>query len=294
MLRLKCLNIAHRGYSGKFDENTMLAFRKAIEYHADGIETDVQLSKDGIPVLIHDETLDRTTNGHGYVKDYTLDELKIFITKREPRLQALKAEAFEEMKYLRSKNFDFNTSDKTKRIGQYTLEEIEYFENKSGEEIPTLRELLELVSNSNLKVLNLELKNNIIDYCGLEEKVLAMIDEFNLRDRVIISSFNHLSLVKIRKLEGQNKEKITLGALSDATLYNVPNYLKNISVECYHPYFPGILNKEYMEEIKKSGIKVNPYTVNTVTDMKRVIEAGAYGIITNEVEMLHNLLQFKI
>jgi len=48
------LNIAHRGYSGKFDENTMLAFKKAIEYKADGIETDVQMSKDGVLILIHD------------------------------------------------------------------------------------------------------------------------------------------------------------------------------------------------------------------------------------------------
>ena len=73
------LNIAHRGYSGKFDENTMLAFKKAIEYNADGIETDVQLTKAGVPILIHDETIDRTTNGHGFVIDYTLDELNVFL-----------------------------------------------------------------------------------------------------------------------------------------------------------------------------------------------------------------------
>ena len=77
------LNIAHRGYSGKFDENTMIAFKKAIEYKADGIETDVQISKDGIPVIIHDETLDRTTNGHGFVKNYTLNELKALKTKSD-------------------------------------------------------------------------------------------------------------------------------------------------------------------------------------------------------------------
>ena len=69
---MKILNIAHRGYSGKFDENTMLAFKKAIEYGADGIETDVQLSKDGVPVIMHDETLDRTTDGIGFLKNYTL------------------------------------------------------------------------------------------------------------------------------------------------------------------------------------------------------------------------------
>lgn len=278
---MRVLNIAHRGYSGKFDENTMLAFRKAIEYKADGIETDVQLSKDGIPVLIHDETLERTTNGNGFVKDYTLSELKMFKTKSVPSVQALK----------------------TYGLGVYTIEEIKYFQNKDGEEIPTLRELLELAANSDLKVLNLELKNSVIEYEGLEEKVLKMVDEFNLRDRVIISSFNHLSLVKIRKMEKVKIKAnehifdksfykgITLGALTDSTLANVPKYLKDISVECYHPYFPSILNKEYMEKIKNAGIKVNPYTVNELEDMKKVIQAGADSIITNEVELLYALIR---
>ena len=68
-------NFAHRGFSGKYPENTMLAFEKAIEAGADGIENDVHLTKDGVPVIIHDELVDRTTNGKGYVKDYTYEEL---------------------------------------------------------------------------------------------------------------------------------------------------------------------------------------------------------------------------
>lgn len=72
------LNFAHRGFSGKYPENTRLAFTKAIETEGcDGIETDVQLSADGVPVIIHDETLDRTAvNMTGAVKDYTLEELR--------------------------------------------------------------------------------------------------------------------------------------------------------------------------------------------------------------------------
>lgn len=286
------LNIAHRGYSGKFDENTMLAFKKAIEYKADGIETDVQMSKDGVLILIHDETLDRTTNGHGFVKDYTLDELKIFRTKSVPRVQAIKNDALEEMEH--------SIDDKNKlKIGEYTRKEVEYFQNKDGEEIPTLRELLELFSESDLKVLNLELKNSVIEYNGLEEKVLNIIDEFNLRDRIIISSFNHLSLKKIREIEkqrsknGNGNTKLMLGALTEATLINVPKYLQGISAECYHPYFPSILNKEYMNGIKKAGIKVNTYTVNEPEDMKKVMSAGVDSIITNEVELL-NILKTKL
>ncbi len=69
---------AHRGASDQYPENTMLAFTKAIEKGADGIEADVQLTKDGVCVLIHDETIDRTSNGMGWVKDYTYRELLEF------------------------------------------------------------------------------------------------------------------------------------------------------------------------------------------------------------------------
>ncbi len=231
------LNIAHRGYSGKFEENTMIAFEKAIEYKADGIETDVQLSKDKTPVLIHDETLERTTDGKGYVKDYTLAELKKFRTK-------------------------------------------------SDKEIPTLKEFFELVADSNLKILNLELKNSIFPYEGLEEKVLEMIYEYDIQERIIISSFNHLSLVKVRELD----KEIKLGALTSSTLANVPKYLKDIAVECYHPCFPSILNEGYVKEIQEAGIEINPYTVNEEEHMKMVIKLNTNSIITNEVERLYNLL----
>ncbi len=67
---------AHRGYSGRYPENTMLAFQKAAETGCDGMELDVQLPKDGTVVVIHDEAVDRTTDGTGLVKDYTFEELR--------------------------------------------------------------------------------------------------------------------------------------------------------------------------------------------------------------------------
>jgi glycerophosphoryl diester phosphodiesterase len=67
---------AHRGASKYYPENTMLSYEKAVELGADLIELDVHLSKDGIPVVIHNHTLDETTNGKGMVKDYTLEQLK--------------------------------------------------------------------------------------------------------------------------------------------------------------------------------------------------------------------------
>lgn len=70
------LIFAHRGYSARFPENTMIAFVEAEKALANGIELDVQMTKDGELVIIHDETVDRTTNGTGFVADYTFSELR--------------------------------------------------------------------------------------------------------------------------------------------------------------------------------------------------------------------------
>ncbi len=70
------LNIAHRGASGTFPENTVSAFRAAVEAGADMCELDVQLSRDGAVVVIHDDTVERTTDGIGEVAELTLEELK--------------------------------------------------------------------------------------------------------------------------------------------------------------------------------------------------------------------------
>ena len=68
--------MAHRGVMATHPENTMSAFRQAVTLGAHGIETDVHLSKDGVPVLIHDETLERTTNRSGAVRDFTCEQLR--------------------------------------------------------------------------------------------------------------------------------------------------------------------------------------------------------------------------
>lgn len=70
------LRIGHRGACGHAPENTLASIKKALEFKVDGVEFDIQLSKDGIPVVIHDDTLERTTNGKGRVCDFTLKELQ--------------------------------------------------------------------------------------------------------------------------------------------------------------------------------------------------------------------------
>ena len=68
----------HRGASAYAPENTLFAFQKAVEQKADGVELDIQLTKDGHIVVIHDEWIDRTSDGKGWVKDMTLAELRRF------------------------------------------------------------------------------------------------------------------------------------------------------------------------------------------------------------------------
>ncbi len=79
---------AHRGASAYMPENTIPAFQKAIELGADGIELDIQLTKDGEIVVCHDELIDRTSNGTGFLKDYTLEELRQFnFNKTHPEVK---------------------------------------------------------------------------------------------------------------------------------------------------------------------------------------------------------------
>lgn len=75
-IRKKVLNLAHRGASGYAPENTMEAFQVADLMGVDGFEFDVQITRDGVPVVIHDELLNRTTDGRGYVHEHTLAELR--------------------------------------------------------------------------------------------------------------------------------------------------------------------------------------------------------------------------
>ena len=85
----KILKMGHRGAKGYAPENTLISFQKAIDLGADGIELDVHLSHDGAIMVIHDETIDRTTNGKGFVNKLSLQELKSFRTTKEQQIPTL-------------------------------------------------------------------------------------------------------------------------------------------------------------------------------------------------------------
>ncbi|MBQ7580235.1 MAG: glycerophosphodiester phosphodiesterase [Clostridia bacterium] len=225
---------AHRGFSGCYPENTMLAFEKAIELGADGLETDVHLTKDGQVVMIHDESPYRTTGDKGLVMDYTLEELR---------------------------KFDASYKD---RFG----------DKFSNNPIPTLREYFELVSRHDGFMTNIEVKTDRILYKGIEEAVLELIDEFSLRDRIIISSFNHHTVKRFKELAPD----IKCGFLVGDWIINVGSYTKSQGIECIHPPYYQ-LTDELHPEIKNAGREINTWTVNEEADIKRMIDLGVDCII---------------
>ncbi|MDF7672992.1 glycerophosphodiester phosphodiesterase family protein [Lactobacillus sp. ESL0701] len=84
-IKNKTIVFGHRGYPAKFAENSLAGFRNAIEHGVEGVEFDVQLTKDGVPVVMHDERVDRTTDGKGYLKDFTLKQLRqVHLANGEP------------------------------------------------------------------------------------------------------------------------------------------------------------------------------------------------------------------
>lgn len=116
---------AHRGFSGSYPENTILAFKKALSLPVDGLELDVHMSKDRQLVVIHDENIKRTFKGKGLVKDYTLSELKSFKCKkfRYRNNELCKIPTLEEIILLtKDKNITLNIEAKTDDI-EYDLEE---------------------------------------------------------------------------------------------------------------------------------------------------------------------------
>ena len=238
----KSLNIAHRGFSGKYPENTMRAFIEAVKVGCDGIETDLHMTKDGVIVICHDETIDRTTNNIGYIAEYNYEDL-------------CKVDAG-----------------------------IKYGRDFANEKIPTLDEFLEYIKDKNLYI-NLELKNNIIQYENMEEKVIEKIHEYKLQNNVILSSFNHYSMIKVKEIDN----RIKTGLLYVANLYNVHEYAEKLKADALHPFYPAVFDENIVKDIHDNGLLINAYTVNEESHMKRLMELGIDGIITNFPDKLKEI-----
>ncbi|HEX7064674.1 MAG TPA: glycerophosphodiester phosphodiesterase [Bacillales bacterium] len=222
--------IAHRGSSGTHPENTMAAFIEAERVKADGLEFDVHMTKDERLVVIHDERVDRTTNGNGWVKAFTLKELK--------KLNAGTA------KY-------------------------------SSEKIPTLKEVFGWAAGNNLR-LNIELKTGLIDYPKLEERVIDMIKQFGLENRVILSSFNHYSIEKIHKIDS----RIETAILFMEGLFEPWKYARSIGASALHCHRRAAA-PEMIQGAVRAKMAIRLFTVNKKADLQRFMNSGCTGIFTD-------------
>ncbi|TKJ91447.1 hypothetical protein PaeCFBP13512_08880 [Paenibacillus sp. CFBP13512] len=240
------INYAHRGASGYCPENTMAAFEKSWKLGATGIETDVQMTKDGQLVLIHDESLKRTTGYEGQIKDLTYDEIK------------------------------------TLDAGSW------YSEEFANEHVPLLSELLSWIAPTEM-MLNIEIKNNIEPYIGIEEKLVRMIQEYNLTDRVIISSFNHYTLQTCYQLAPE----IQTGILYMENLVNPWDYVKTFGASALHAHYSAVTS-DGVAQAEQAGVIYNVWTINDPIVMRELIDMQVGGIITDYPDILAELLKEKI
>jgi glycerophosphoryl diester phosphodiesterase len=149
------------------------------------------------------------------------------------------------------------------------------------EKIPTLAEVLEVVKN--LEVINIELKN-YLPYPELEEKVLKLVEQFEIREKVIISSFNHYSLQKIKKLQPE----IKTGCLLMSKMINAPDYAFKRGFEALHLHFLTA-DQETVDKAHFMGMQLNVYTVNFPDAVSELLEKNVDMIMTDDLEMALNV-----
>lgn len=248
-------NIAHRGASAYAPEHTIAAYILGQQLKGDYIEIDLQMTKDGHLIAMHDEMVNRTTNGTGPVKEYTLEKLK--------QLNA---------------GFFFNEKHPT-------LAKKEYEKAK----VPTLEEIIEMFGyHTNYYI---ETKSPD-EYPGMEEKLLEIINHYEIQDKVIIQSFSEESLQKLHSLQFN----IPLVQLLS---YKKAVQLAESEIEKYSTYCIGLgmnykyIDAAYVKKIKKHGLEVHPFTVDNATDMKKLLLWGVDGMFTNYPDRLHSVLKLK-
>ena len=251
------LVIAHRGGAGLWPENTLYAFERAVESGADVIETDVRLTSDGALVLVHDETVERTTDGAGRVGDLTLAALK--------RLDA-----------------GYRWSPDGGRTFPF---------RGRGLTIPTLQEAFARTGGVRF---NLEPK---AESDALVGSLCPALRAHGMAERVVVGSFRHASLEQFRRA---CPEVATSASPSEASrflaMYKAGlagSYSPTMQALQVPEYAGGmrVLTREFVEAAHGRNLQVHAWTVNGVEDMRRLLDLGVDGIMTDYPDRLMGLLK---
>jgi glycerophosphoryl diester phosphodiesterase len=229
--------IAHRGGKRWAPENSLSAFKKSLEAGVDGIELDIHKCKSGELVVIHDDTLNRTTNGTGYVKDATWQELS--------QLDS----------------------------GSW------YSPAFKGEKLPLLQDVFDLIKGKIL--INVEIKNCPINYSGIEDDLLKMLESYPYPDKIIISSFDHTVLERIHK----KTKRYRLALLGDSVMFNLADYAHGVGAAAWNPDFDCV-RKDTVKAAHDAGLSVNTWTVNGPENWKKAVDLQVDSIITDDPEGL--------
>lgn len=250
---------AHRGCSMRYPENTLPAFAAAAEIDGIcGIELDTQLTNDGTVVVIHDERVERTTDGTGAVRDLTIDELR--------RLHI--------------------TGSRTQDI---------YVDPSDGSTltVPTLEEVFALLQpycKNNHLMINIELKNSVVRYEGMEQKVLDLVEKYDLSECIVYSSFLPESMGLIKVLCPTAQIAILAGNIHDCM-----DGARTHHADALHPWIGGMdPNTEIYDHDEWKNMPVRawngeePFYGETRLLKERHMEKyqlfGATDIITNVPE----------
>ena len=238
----KNLIAAHRGASKKAPENTLRALNASIG-KSDFMEVDVQLSRDGIPVIIHDDTLSRTTN---------VEEIEIY-KAREPYL--VSDFSYEELSAL-----DYGS----------------WFD--SYEPLLTLRGVLKFIKEKKVFV-NIEIKD--IHNCFSDEEVVSIvlgeIEKFGVEDFVMLSSFRHEYLPLCKQIL---PSVVTAALVENEHPKNLIKYLKLLKVDAYN-MDDELVDREVVAELREVGFFVNVYTVNDNIRAKELFGMGVNGVFSD-------------
>lgn len=250
------LAMAHRGGGGLWPQNTMYAFERAVALGMDVLETDVQASSDGALVLIHDETLEATMNGSGRVKDHSLSELK-------------------------SLDAGYRWSADGGQTFPY---------RGQGITIPTLEEVITHFPEMRL---NIDIKPVEPEVVGLFGRAL---EKHGVLGQVMVGSFHDTQLGEFRRRYPQVPtaagvretrafyllSRIRMGRFfrSPAAAFQVPEYAENIH----------LVTERFIRSAHRRKIEVHVWTVDEVADMRRLMEWGVDGLITDYPDRLLSLL----